>query len=108
GPGRNWEQAVSRELPAYVDSHFRTIPDRRARALVGLSAGGYGAVTFAFHHLESFGVVESWSGYFHPTDPSGRKTLDLGSARRNRRANLHNAVSACDMPSASTRRSSGF
>jgi enterochelin esterase-like enzyme len=92
GPGRNWEQAVSRELPAYVDSHFRTIPDRRARALVGLSAGGYGAVALAFHHLESFGVVESWSGYFHPTDPSGTKTLDLGSARRNRRANLHNAV----------------
>jgi enterochelin esterase-like enzyme len=92
GPGRNWEQAVSRELPAYVDSHFRTIPDRRARALVGLSAGGYGAVALAFHHLESFGVVESWSGYFHPTNPSGTKTLDLGSAQRNRRANLHNAV----------------
>jgi len=92
GPGRNWERAVSQELPAYVDAHFRTIPDRRARALVGLSAGGYGAVALAFHHLESFGVVESWSGYFHPTDPSGTKTLDLGSARRNRRANLHNAV----------------
>jgi enterochelin esterase-like enzyme len=92
GPGRNWERAVSQELPAYVDSHFRTIPDRRARALVGLSAGGYGAVALAFHHLESFSVVESWSGYFHPTDPSGTKTLDLGSARRNRRADLHNAI----------------
>jgi putative tributyrin esterase len=92
GPGRNWERAVSQELPAYVDAHFRTIPDRRARALVGLSAGGYGAVALAFHHLENFGVVESWSGYFHPTDPSGTKTLDLGSARRNRRANLHKAV----------------
>jgi enterochelin esterase-like enzyme len=92
GPGRNWERAVSQELPAYVDSHFRTIPDRRARALVGLSAGGYGAVALAFHHLESFSVVESWSGYFHPTDPSGTKTLDLGSVQRNRRANLHNAV----------------
>ena len=92
GPGRNWERAVSQELPAYVDAHFRTIPDRRARALVGLSAGGYGAVALAFHHLESFGVVESWSGYFHPTNPNGTKTLDLGSARRNRRANLHNAI----------------
>jgi enterochelin esterase-like enzyme len=92
GPGRNWEQAVSQELPAYVDTQFRTIPDRRARALVGLSAGGYGAVALAFHHLESFSVVESWSGYFHPTDPSGTKTLDLGSAQRNGRANLHDAV----------------
>jgi enterochelin esterase-like enzyme len=92
GPGRNWERAVSQELPAYVDAHYRTMRDRRARALVGLSAGGYGAVALAFHHLERFGVVESWSGYFHPTDPSGTKALDLGSLQRNRRANLHNAV----------------
>src|SRR2546421_2586706 len=43
GPGRRWETAISREVPAYVDAHFRTIRDRRARAIVGLSAGGYGA-----------------------------------------------------------------
>jgi enterochelin esterase-like enzyme len=92
GPGRNWERAVSKELPAYVDSHYRTIPNRRARALVGLSAGGYGAVSLAFHHLDDFGVVESWSGYFHPTNPRGTAALDLGSTSRNRRANLHNAV----------------
>jgi enterochelin esterase-like enzyme len=92
GPGRNWERAVSKELPAYVDSHYRTIPNRRARAVVGLSAGGYGAVSLVLHHLDDFGVVESWSGYFHPTNPKGTATLDLGSTSRNRRANLHNAV----------------
>jgi putative tributyrin esterase len=92
GPGRNWEQAVSKELPAYVDSHYRTIRKRRARALVGLSAGGYGAVSLAFHHVNDFGVVESWSGYFHPTNPQGTAALDLGSTSRNRRANLLNAV----------------
>jgi len=92
GPGRNWEQAVSQELPAYVDSHFRTIRDRRARALVGLSAGGYGAVSLAFHHLDDFAVVESWSGYFHPTNPTGMTRLDFGSTRKNRRANVHTAV----------------
>lgn len=78
GPGRNWETAVGEELPRYVDAHFRTIRDRRARALVGLSAGGYGATLIAFHHLDRFGVVESWSGYFHPTDPSGTKPLARG------------------------------
>jgi enterochelin esterase-like enzyme len=92
GPGRNWEQAVSQELPAYLDSHFRTIPDRRARALVGLSAGGYGAVSLALHHLDDFAVVESWSGYFHPTNPAGTAKLNLGSTAKNRRANVHNAV----------------
>jgi enterochelin esterase-like enzyme len=92
GPGRNWETAVAQELPAYVDSHFRTIPHRRGRALVGLSAGGYGAVSLALHHLRDFSVIESWSGYFHPTNPSGTARLGLGSPERDRRADVHQAV----------------
>ncbi|HEX6490006.1 MAG TPA: alpha/beta hydrolase-fold protein [Gaiellaceae bacterium] len=92
GPGRNWETAVAQELPAYIDAHYRTIANRRGRALVGLSAGGYGAVSLAIHHLESFSVIESWSGYFHPTDPSGTSSLDLGSASRNQRADIHSYV----------------
>jgi len=87
GRGRNWENYVARELPAYVDAHFRTIRDRRARALVGVSAGGYGAVVLAFNHLDRFGVVESWSGYFHATDPSGTKAL-----AREPRTNVHTLV----------------
>ena len=92
GPGRNWETAVARDLPRYVDSHYRTIADRRGRALVGLSAGGYGAMLVALHHLQEFGVVESWSGYFHPTDPSGTHALDLGSVSANARASAHSLV----------------
>ena len=59
-----------------MDTHYRTIASRRARALVGVSAGGYGAVLLALHHLETYSVVESWSGYFHPTDPDGTSPLD--------------------------------
>ena len=92
GPGRNWETSVAKELPAYVDSHFRTIPNRRARAVVGLSAGGYGAVSLALHHLDDFSVVESWSGYFHPTNPAGTAPLRLGTGERDRRADVHQAV----------------
>jgi S-formylglutathione hydrolase FrmB len=89
GPGRNWETAITRDVVGYVDSHFRTIPGRTGRAIVGLSAGGYGAVMLALHHLEAFSVVESWSGYFHPTDPAGRRALDLGSANANANASAH-------------------
>src|SRR5437868_3848821 len=42
GPGRDWETALADELPAWVDSHFRTIANRRGRAILGVSAGGYG------------------------------------------------------------------
>jgi enterochelin esterase-like enzyme len=92
GPGRNWETAIAKELPGYVDSHLRTIPSRRGRALAGLSAGGYGAVILALHHLDDFGAIESWSGYFHPTNPSGTAALDLGSSAKNARASAHSFV----------------
>jgi enterochelin esterase-like enzyme len=75
GPGRNWATAIARELPRYVDAHYSTIRSRRGRALVGLSAGGYGAVVLALSHLSAFSVVESWSGYFRPTNPSGTKVI---------------------------------
>jgi S-formylglutathione hydrolase FrmB len=78
GTGRDWESYVATELPGYIDSHFRTLPSRRGRALVGLSAGGYGATILGLHHLSSFSVIESWSGYFHPTDPTGTKPLARG------------------------------
>ena len=92
GPGRNWETAIAEEVPAYVDRHFRTIPSRRGRALVGLSAGGYGAVLLALHHQSDFSVVESWSGYQHPTNPAGTAPLDVGSTAANRRASAHTFV----------------
>jgi S-formylglutathione hydrolase FrmB len=89
GPGRNWETAITRDVVGYVDSHLRTIRTRQGRAIVGLSAGGYGAVMLALHHLPAFSVVESWSGYFHPTDPAGEQALDLGSAQANANASAH-------------------
>jgi len=92
GPGRNWETAIAGELPAYVDAHYRTIPGRDGRALIGVSAGGYGAFLLTLHHLASFAAVESWSGYFHPTDPSGTKSLRLGSAQADAHASAHTLV----------------
>lgn len=78
GAGRNWETYIARELPAYVDARFRTIASRRGRALMGLSAGGYGAAAIGLANLDRFSVVESWSGYFHPTDPTGTKAIAAG------------------------------
>ena len=84
GSGRNWENYIARELPRYIDAHFRTIRSRAGRAIVGLSAGGYGATIVGLHHPGTFSVIESWSGYFHPTDPTGTQPLMRGPA-----ANAH-------------------
>ncbi|HZP74155.1 MAG TPA: alpha/beta hydrolase-fold protein [Gaiellaceae bacterium] len=79
GAGRDWETYVADEVPAYVDAHFRTIASRAGRALVGVSAGGYGATILGLHNLGRFSVIESWSGYFHPTDPTGTTPLARGA-----------------------------
>lgn len=84
-----WETAIATQLPHVIDMEYRTIASRSGRALVGVSAGGYGAMHIAFAHLTEYGAVESWSGYFHPTDPTGNFPLDLGSAQRNADANVH-------------------
>ena len=77
--GRGWGTAIAQELPRVVDARYRTIRARDGRALIGVSAGGYGAMHLALTYLGEFSVVESWSGYFHPTDPTGTKPLQLGS-----------------------------
>ncbi len=57
-----YETNVGVEIPRFIDSAFRTIPDRNHRAITGLSMGGHGAFWLAFHHAENFGAVGSMSG----------------------------------------------
>jgi enterochelin esterase-like enzyme len=88
GTGRDWETFIAAEVPAAIDKRFRTIRSRNGRALIGLSAGGFGATVLGLRHLKRFSVIESWSGYFHPTDPTGTQALDRGPL-----ASAHNLIS---------------
>jgi enterochelin esterase-like enzyme len=58
-----WETFVARDLVHAVDARYRTIRSGSARALAGLSEGGYGALNIGIHHPGEFRVLESWSGY---------------------------------------------
>jgi enterochelin esterase-like enzyme len=68
-PAGRYADAVLAVVHA-VDRRWSTIPDRAARAIAGLSMGGYGAINITLRHLHVFGTVESWSGYYQQT-PSG-------------------------------------
>lgn len=57
-----YETFVSKELIAYVDSHFPTFPTSAKRAVTGLSMGGHGAMWLAIRHKDVFGAVGSMSG----------------------------------------------
>ena len=63
---QDWETFVAHDLVQAIDARYRTIPSGAARAIAGLSEGGFGAINIAFHHLGEFSVVESWSGYEQP------------------------------------------
>ena len=57
-----YETNVATEIPAYIDAHYRTIKDRKARAITGLSMGGHGALYLAIRHKDFFGAAGSMSG----------------------------------------------
>ena len=82
-PTEDWPQAIDHDLPRCIDGRFRTLANRFGRALIGLSAGGYGAFNIGLRNLSTFAAVESWSGYFAATDPAGDRVLDLGSGSAN-------------------------
>jgi enterochelin esterase-like enzyme len=51
----DFETFIARDLVAYVDAHYRTIPARDSRGLVGHSMGGYGASRIGMKHSDVFG-----------------------------------------------------
>lgn len=75
-PDNAWETFVAHDLVDTIDARYRTIRSQRARAIGGLSEGGYGALNIALHHPREFSVIESWSGYmkaYNMVDVFGRR-----------------------------------
>ncbi|MCE7059565.1 alpha/beta hydrolase family protein [Dyadobacter sp. CY343] len=61
-PQFQYETYVSKELVSFIDSKYKTIKDRRGRAITGLSMGGHGGLYLAFRHQDVFGAAGSMSG----------------------------------------------
>jgi len=61
-PAMRYETYIGKEIPEYIDAHYNTINDRKARAITGLSMGGHGSLFLAFRHSELFGACGSISG----------------------------------------------
>ena len=69
------EDFLGRELPAYIDSHYRTVNDRRARAIAGISMGGYGATLLGVKRPDMFGAVGAISAALS----TGNRPRDVGA-----------------------------
>ena len=53
----DFENFVARDLVAYIDRNYRTLPKRESRGLVGHSMGGYGATRIGMKHADVFGAL---------------------------------------------------
>src|SRR5580765_3261882 len=53
----DFEQYVAHDVVAYMDAHYRTIPKRTSRGLVGHPMGGYGASRIGMKHSDVFGSL---------------------------------------------------
>ncbi|MGI9036943.1 MAG: alpha/beta hydrolase [Pyrinomonadaceae bacterium] len=61
-PNDKYESYITQELIPEIDKNFRTVADRRHRAIAGLSMGGYGSLKFGLKHPEMFVLAGSFSG----------------------------------------------
>src|ERR1035438_428929 len=78
----DFENYVARDVVAHMDAHYRTIPKRTSRGLVGHSMGGYGASRIGMKHSDVFGSLYIMSPCClspmgaRPTDPAAEKALE--------------------------------
>jgi S-formylglutathione hydrolase FrmB len=67
----DFEKFISHDLVAYIDAHYRTLPNRMSRGLVGHSMGGYGATRIGMKHPDVYGSLYIMSPCCLSPRPSG-------------------------------------
>lgn len=68
--GLLWGEYLSRDLVAMIDATYRTLRSPDARAIGGLSMGGWGALHHAFTRPDLFGIVGAHSASLRVDDGS--------------------------------------
>ena len=75
----NWETFHTAELVTWIDQKFRTRAKRSQRAILGISQGGFGSMSYAARHPKTFGIAASFSGavdiYYNPICEVGASLL---------------------------------
>jgi S-formylglutathione hydrolase FrmB len=65
-PWPHYDEYIARDLVAFIDRRYRSLPERRHRGVAGLSMGGYGAIALALSYPEVFSAAVSFSGVLSP------------------------------------------
>jgi enterochelin esterase-like enzyme len=57
-----YQSHLADEIVPFVDAHYRTVPAREGRAVVGRSSGGFGALRLGIDRPDVFGAIGSHAG----------------------------------------------
>jgi len=76
----DFERFISHDLVTYIDAHYRTIPERTSRGLVGHSMGGYGTARIGMKHADVFGSLYIMSPCCLSQRPGGPANPELEKA----------------------------
>ncbi|RVU39411.1 esterase family protein [Hwanghaeella grinnelliae] len=80
GPGA-FETAILDDLIGHIETRYKADNSRAARAMAGLSMGGFGAIRFAVKHPNRFAAAVSFSGAIVddalPDDPVSETQIKL-------------------------------
>ena len=79
----NYEDFMTTDLIAWVDSSFRTIPERNGRALMGQSMGAYGSFRYGILHKDKFGALAAHAGCVDFLDSVFLKTIHANVLKEN-------------------------
>lgn len=94
----DWEAYITRDLVAYIDSHYRTIADRDSRGLGGHSMGGYGTLRIGMKHPEVYSAIYAMSSCCLMNNPGARRAAparqEATNGNRAGRGVFANVVSA--------------
>jgi len=76
-----WGEYIDRDIVSEIDNNYRTIRSPSARAIGGLSMGGWGAMFHAFNHPDIFGVVGAHSPALRLADDPSLDFIGTGDER---------------------------
>ena len=63
-----YEDFFFKEFIPFIEQHYRIRPDKRYRAVAGLSMGGYGALVYALKHPDMFSSCVAFSAGIYTDD----------------------------------------
>ena len=76
------EDLIVGDYLTHMQTKYRLATDKKQRAVMGVSAGGFGALKIAMRHMDTFGAVAVHSAAILPADPADLAGSDEATVQR--------------------------